>query len=225
MCRIVAETGEFPLAWIGEVRGRQVVPVASAGPAADYLEGIQVEIDGPLGAGPGGRCIRENRTVVNDDFSVNPQTAPWRAAALRFGFLASAALPLRRDGKPVAELTLYGREAGAFDAEQVALLESLAADVSYALDVLDHEEVQARAEEALKSAKAAADAANVAKSQFLANMSHELRTPMNAILGMIDVALPKAADPTVQDCLQTARGSADLLLTLLNDLLDRAEPL
>ena len=54
-------------------------------------------------------------------------------------------------------------------------------------------------------------------------MSHELRTPMNAILGMIDVALPKATDPTIQDCLRTAKGSADLLLTLLNDLLDSAK--
>ena len=86
----------------------------------------------------------------------------------------------------------------------------------------DIEELK-QAEEALRQAKAAAEAANVAKSQFLANMSHELRTPMNAILGMIDVALPKAIDPTVQDCLQTAKGSADLLLTLLNDLLDSAK--
>ena len=84
------------------------------------------------------------------------------------------------------------------------------------------EKVKQRTAE-LAAAKAAAEAANEAKSRFLANMSHELRTPMNAILGMIDVALPKATDPTVQDCLQTAKGSADLLLTLLNDLLDSAK--
>ena len=80
-----------------------------------------------------------------------------------------------------------------------------------------------RAEEQLIAAKAAAESANRAKSQFLANISHELRTPMNAILGMIDMALPKATDPIVQDCLQTAKGSADLLLALLNDLLDSAK--
>jgi signal transduction histidine kinase len=87
--------------------------------------------------------------------------------------------------------------------------------LSLVLDVTERQQAE--------TALVAASAANVAKSQFLANVSHELRTPMNAILGMIDVALPKAVDPTVQDCLQTANGSADLLLTLLNDLLDSAK--
>jgi signal transduction histidine kinase/FixJ family two-component response regulator len=84
------------------------------------------------------------------------------------------------------------------------------------------EKVRERTAE-LAAAKAAAEAANEAKSQFLATMSHELRTPMNAILGMMDVALRKATDSTVLDCLQTAKGSADLLLMLLNDLLDSAK--
>ena len=72
-----------------------------------------------------------------------------------------------------------------------------------------------RREQELAEAKAAAEAANIAKSRFLANISHELRTPMNAILGMVDLALPKQVDSTARDFLQTARESADLLLTLL----------
>ena len=46
---------------------------------------------------------------------------------------------------------------------------------------------------------------------------------MNAILGMIDLALPRQTDATAADFLKTARESADLLLALLNDLLDSAK--
>ena len=79
------------------------------------------------------------------------------------------------------------------------------------------------AEQVLLAAKAAAEAANQAKSQFLANMSHELRTPMNAILGLINVALPKAARPDRRGLPENGPGSASVLLTLLNDLLDSAK--
>ena len=77
-----------------------------------------------------------------------------------------------------------------------------------------------RAEEDLRAAQVAAEAANQAKTQFLASMSHELRTPMNAILGMTGLALEEPLSDRVRDCLQTAKESGELLLHLLGEVLD-----
>ena len=68
--------------------------------------------------------------------------------------------------------------------------------------------------------KAAAESANRAKSEFLANMSHEIRTPMNGVTGMIDLTLDTSLTAGQREFLETAKISADALLTVVNDILD-----
>jgi two-component system, sensor histidine kinase len=104
---------------------------------------------------------------------------------------------------------------------QCVLLIALAVIVLRQLRALTErrESLEALAE-SLSAARHDAEAANRAKSAFLANMSHEIRTPFHGMLGMMSLLQDSGLSPKQTSYLDTARESAQHLLTILNDILD-----
>lgn len=79
-----------------------------------------------------------------------------------------------------------------------------------------------RAEDELREAKEAAEAADRAKSLFLANVSHELRTPLNALVGLTELLLEDEPRPNQLEHLYAIRESGAIQATLIEDLLTLA---
>ncbi|WP_394757192.1 ATP-binding protein [Rhodoferax sp.] len=77
----------------------------------------------------------------------------------------------------------------------------------------------------LERATAAAEKANLGKSDFLSSMSHELRTPLNAILGFAQLIESDSPAPTPNQkrSLDQILNAGWYLLELINEILDLAQ--
>jgi len=73
----------------------------------------------------------------------------------------------------------------------------------------------------LAAAEQEAERASSSKTSFLSAMSHDIRTPMNAISGMVEIAMRNEDDSKkVDDSLKKIKNASDQLGALVNDVLD-----
>ncbi|XHR27023.1 MAG: ATP-binding protein [Chthoniobacteraceae bacterium] len=224
VCKAAAQFGSFKLVWIGKVDPgtRRIVPQASAGKRVDILEKTPVYADERSGTRslPGG-CVRDGVTKVVNDYALQHSDYPFIGVLLEAGIRATAAIPIRNQGAVYGVLVLCSSETNVFMDKEVALLEEVAADISFALDHLDQEERRRRDEAALKKAKEDAEAANKAKDQFIAVLSHELRTPLTPVLTAASLLQSMDDIPEgIRPDLDIIRRNAELEARLIDDLLD-----
>jgi PAS domain S-box-containing protein len=156
VCRIAVEEGRFKMAWVGLVDAQDdaVKDVARYGLEEGYLERIIISFrEGPESLGPTGTAVRENRPDICNDIANDPRMALWREEALKRGYRSSGSFPLRVGGKVVGSLAMYAGQPGFFTDEEVRLLESLAHDISFAMESLERDARRRQTEAALKASE------------------------------------------------------------------------
>ncbi|MGH8639184.1 MAG: diguanylate cyclase domain-containing protein, partial [Burkholderiales bacterium] len=137
-CRIAVEHGDFGIAWIGQFNAEcmEIVPVAAAGLELDSMLrhtaiSLRPGVTSEVNVVP--RAFYERRPVVDNDIAASPQGGRRRQEAIRRGYRSVITLPLMIAGNSVATFSLFAKEPGFFDEEEISLLTELAANISFAL--------------------------------------------------------------------------------------------
>ncbi|WP_151634155.1 EAL domain-containing protein [Noviherbaspirillum aerium] len=149
MCRTVVEAGRYQMAWIGYTgEDGTLTPVAHAG-SVPGMDGIELEHASRFASG----------TVSNVASAlVDRHARPWvvidmtgtDGAVDTLPEPAAVSLPLKHQEQLFGVLTIYEQDAGAFDSEQIAMLEELADDISYGVASLRTKRAREKAETDLR---------------------------------------------------------------------------
>jgi signal transduction histidine kinase len=180
-------------------------------PADLVREYERFPVDAPL---PVSHAVRTRRPVwLESPVEIErayPEVAP---AARELGHAAMAVLPLLgRDGEPLGALGVAYTQPHPFPAEDRAFLGALAYQAAIALD-------RARAYEAERAARAAAERVSEHQQKVMAVVGHDLRSPLQTITLSADL-LRRRVGPSEQalvDRLQRAALQAKRILADLHD--------
>jgi PAS domain S-box-containing protein len=149
-CRIAVESGKFKMAWIGliDVDGKSISLTESFGvPDEDRAKFTNIVYDDD---GPVAHILRTGTSFICNDIEREFKLPAWKAYTSARGIKSFMTLPIRRAGKIAGVLNLSSGEKDLFDRQEIRLLEEVAADISFAMDVFEKEALREQAEQNMR---------------------------------------------------------------------------
>jgi diguanylate cyclase (GGDEF)-like protein len=120
--------------------------VAGAGVGTDTLRGTLSSTDehSDEGQGLAASAFRTGRPFVTNDYINDDRLRRWHVQASRIGARSAAAVPIKRHGFCIGALLFYLDQPNSLGNETIGLLESMAENVSFALDNFERERARER---------------------------------------------------------------------------------
>ncbi len=235
ICRIAVERGGFKLAWFGwlEVGTGDIDLLAWAGESRVWFDRLPRFNTRGARTAPVEIALGEGQIYLCNDLLATARHAPLHPILREAGLRAAASLPLRLRGHIVGALTLFSDEPEFFDDQLMSLVIEMAADVSFALENFEREQLRRLAEEELRHVNLDLEQKVAERTRELAStnkeleayaytVSHDLRAPLRAIDGFSRVLLLQNApqlDPSGKALLERIVGAAGKMGSLIDDLL------
>lgn len=140
-CRVAVQEGVFQFAWASvfdhEAAAARVVAMDGVGAdSRDFVEALARQT--PAHEQPDTRALLSGKSMVINDLLAQPAFAAQRKTLHAHACHAAAAFPLLVAGRPVAALSLLARQRNFFDDDELALLNWLTKDLSYALENIEN---------------------------------------------------------------------------------------
>lgn len=210
ICSAIVEQDEYVLAAVGRAEvlpGLPIVFIAGAGPAAAYLDGLDLSWSPktPAGLGPSGRAVREFIPILVADSIEEESVANWRERAASFGIRSSITVPFRSGENAVGILIIFAKGPNAFGNRELDLFFSLGRELGLAVSMSEARERMESLEAARRSAEQAALSAQLdlvragrilSVAEVTTSIAHEVNQPIAAILANAETALNWLGKPT-----------------------------
>ncbi|MGC9195565.1 MAG: PAS domain S-box protein, partial [Syntrophobacteraceae bacterium] len=149
VCASLVKSRGYVMVWVGrpEAESNRLVAVASSSSDARYLKDLTIAWkDCDITQGPVVKAMRERRAAVFGDIGGDQGSGAWRERASADGAASIASFPLIHQENLLGVLTVSADRPHAFDAEEVCLLEDLAADIAHGLQSIEDELARLQAE-------------------------------------------------------------------------------
>ncbi len=151
-CRIAVQYGKFEIAWIGisDVTNHKIKLTASFGASESHkqlLSNYSYDAGGPIESVLNGLSYY----VVNDNSKEKSLTKS--KYLLESGIYSGMTLSIRKRGHVIGAFIVYSSKINFFNAPEIALMEEVTRDISFALDILENAKLKIKVDDKLKESE------------------------------------------------------------------------